>query len=180
VLVANFSTGLKFAGQDFNFNGLYLQANSVGLAVTGSTANENLWNGLRLQRNGTGMLISGGYELNFFGGLVQSNDIGMLIRDCSNCEIEGFDIEGNSSAGIINRDGSNVFINNRFGGGAGDTFRLESGRHCVLLGNRVMGANKMFIGSQALGTVLLGNTFNGIVDQSKQSINFGNTVLKVR
>ncbi len=97
---------------------------------------------------------------------------------CQNCEFEGFDVEGNSSAGIVNRASNNVFINNRFSGGPGDTFRIESGPHCVLLGNRVMGANQMFIGSQAPGTVLLGNSFNGITDQSKQAIELGNTVLK--
>ncbi len=79
VLIANFSTGLKFAGKDFNFNGLYLQANEVGLSITVSTANENCWYGLRLNRNGTGMSISSGYELNFFGGLVQSNSLGVVI-----------------------------------------------------------------------------------------------------
>jgi len=179
VLIANFSTGLKFAGEDFNFNGLFLQANEVGLSITVSTANENCWYGLRLHRNGTGMSISAGYELNFFGGLVQSNNIGMLIgKDCSNCEVEGFDVEGNAAAGVINRGGDNVFINNRFGGGTGDSFRIESGPHCVLMGNRVMGRNQMFIGSQAPGTVLVGNAFNGMTDQSKRVIDFGSTILK--
>ncbi|GEM_PF-6847321 len=180
VLIANFSTGLSFAGEDFNFNGLFLQANEVGLSITTTTANENCWYGLRLQHNGIGLSITSGYELNFFGGLVQSDRVGMLIGTCSNCEFEGFDFEANTNAGIINRGDSNLFINNRFAGGQGDNFRIESGEHCVLLGNRVMGANQMFIGKLAHDTVLLGNTFNGIVDKSKDTISVGNVVLKVR
>jgi hypothetical protein len=180
VLVANFGVGIKFYGEDFTFTHLILQGNSTGMILY-NAANENAFIGLRLQHNSTGLLAAGEglYELNFFGGLIQSNGVGIDLGSCNSCSMQGFDIEGNSKAGVImrgGRGGSNVLTNLRLGGGLGDIVSIEGGSHNLLVGNRSGGRNHVIIGPGAAGTVLVGNNFNGMIDKGSGTLRFGSVI----